>query len=63
MVFVPLCLVVIKKIFMGVSLVLGIIAVFVIVITYLIVKIRKKDVEKNKQEESMRSQNSSHSNL
>jgi len=55
--------IVIKKIFMGVSFVLAVIALFIIIITYVIIKIRRKDVEKNKQEENMHSQNSSHANL
>ena len=55
--------IVIKKIFMGVSFVLAVIALFIIIITYVIIKIRKKDVEKNKQEGSMHNQNSSYSNL
>ena len=63
MVFVPLCLIVIKKISMGVSIVPAVIALFIIIITYVIIKIRRKDVEKNKQEENMHSQNSSHANL
>jgi len=48
-----------KKIFMGISLILGMIAVFVLVILYIITTIRKKQV-KERNKERMQQQNTTH---